>query len=894
MKKNLFKTIVLVMALCGTASLVQAQKIWVGGTGSWNIAANWSPVGVPTVTDNVSIAAGNAVTIPAAYVAVAKRISLGGSLNIIATGSLAIDGSSGDAIQGVGAGSPSLVNAGTLTIGNTTAVTGSGISMGIGSVNNQATGVIEINNSSSIGIDISSSHTFTNAGIIKIGNIGAIAFRGIRVTTGASFTNQSTGSIEINRITQFEGIWVSTNVSTNFSNAGSIKIGNIAAVNGGGILLIDGTFTNDASGIVEIDNITTGNTISFTSGLSSLTNNGTMKIGLNSAVAAGITGGRPFNNNGSINWGTVAGTGINTGQTLSNNSGGSITVNTGKTLNIKGVLDNKVGATLTNNGTLSGTGTLINAGTLANDNGIIAPGNSPGKLNITGNYPQGNGTLNIEIGGTTQGTDYDWLAVNGAATLGGTLNINFVNGFTPISGQYRFLTATPGSMTGSHSTINIPNGVIGLIVNFNATQAYLLISPAEIRPKSTISACSGGSISLSAATTLGFTPTGYAWSSSPAGFSSTQANPTFTVPSVSVPTIYTISLTVSNSVTSAVVTKQVTVNPLPVVTISSNSPVSIGSMLSLLATGGDSYAWTCPNGKCPNGFVSTIANPLFVASVPCEGIYSVTAIRNNGCTSSATVLVSLIPIPVTSPTCAGGTLMLRSPMAPLGAHTWTGPNGYKSNTAQPNIKNMTSEKSGIYTVSITYNNNIIVGTVAVNVPTPTSVNITSNSPVSEGGILQLSTNAVGDKYAWNGPKGFNSSLQSPKLSAVKLTNAGIYSLTVTGSTGCFSTGTISVRVLNTTASRLASKETDSESITLDAYPNPTTGQLTVTITLDEPMPVLLKLHNLMGKEIDQWSVTEPTQTHQLMIDISDYPQGIYVLHAENGKKHITKKILKAE
>lgn len=894
MKKNLFKTIVLVIALCGITSLSQAQKTWVGGTGSWNIAANWSPVGVPTATDNVDIYVGNVVTVLAGYNATAKRISLGGSLIINETASMAIDGSSGTAIMGVGAGSPALVNAGTLTIGNTAAVTGSGIAMGIGSVNNQATGVIEINNSSSIGIDISSTHTFTNAGIIKIGNIGPIAFRGIRVTTGATFTNQSTGSIEINRITQFEGIWVSQNASTNFSNAGSIKIGNIAAVNGGGIFLIDGTFTNDASGIVEIDNITTGNTISFTSGLSSLTNNGMMKIGLNSAVAAGISGGRPFNNNGSITFGTVTGTGINTGQTLSNNSGGSITVNAGKTLNIKGTLDNKVGATLTNNGTLSGTGTLINAGTLANDNGIVAPGNSPGKLNITGNYQQGNGTLNIELGGTTQGTDYDWLSVNGAATLGGTLNINFVNGFTPISGQYRFLTATPGSMTGSHTTINIPTGVIGLLVYSNATQAYLLISPAEIRPKNTISTCSGSSISLSAATTLGFTPTGYAWSSSPAGFSSTVANPTFTAPSVGVAIVYTISVTVSNNTTSTVITKQITVKPLPVINISSNSPVNIGSMLSLSATGGDTYAWACPNGNCPKGFVSTAANPSFTASFPHNGTYSVTGMASTGCMRSATVQVSFLPIPVTSPTCAGGILMLRSPMAPLGAHTWTGPNGYKSNMAQPSLKNMTPEKSGIYTVSITYNNNIIVGTVAVNVPTPASVNITSNSPVSEGGILQLSTNAVGDKYVWKGPKGFNSSLQSPKLSAVKLTSAGIYSLTVTGSGGCFTTGTISVRVLNTTASRLASTEADSESITLDAYPNPTTGQLTVTISLDEPMPVMLRLHNLMGREINQWSATESTQKHQLMIDISVYPQGIYVLHAENGKKHIAKKILKVE
>ena len=41
------------------------------------------------------------------------------------------------------------------------------------------------------------------------------------------------------------------------------------------------------------------------------------------------------------------------------------------------------------------------------------------------------GTLNIEIGGTTAGTDYDQLVVTGQATLDGTLNVRLVNGFMP-------------------------------------------------------------------------------------------------------------------------------------------------------------------------------------------------------------------------------------------------------------------------------------------------------------------------------------------------------------------------------------------------------------------------------------------------------------------------------
>jgi len=39
--------------------------------------------------------------------------------------------------------------------------------------------------------------------------------------------------------------------------------------------------------------------------------------------------------------------------------------------------------------------------------------------------------LNIELGGTTAGTQYDRLRVSGTATLASALNVTLANGFTP-------------------------------------------------------------------------------------------------------------------------------------------------------------------------------------------------------------------------------------------------------------------------------------------------------------------------------------------------------------------------------------------------------------------------------------------------------------------------------
>lgn len=72
-------------------------------------------------------------------------------------------------------------------------------------------------------------------------------------------------------------------------------------------------------------------------------------------------------------------------------------------------------------------------GDLSNQGGTLAPGNSAGRTDILGAYTQSNdASLEIEIGGTTQGSTYDFVDIySGTAALAGNLLLSLIDGFQP-------------------------------------------------------------------------------------------------------------------------------------------------------------------------------------------------------------------------------------------------------------------------------------------------------------------------------------------------------------------------------------------------------------------------------------------------------------------------------
>jgi hypothetical protein len=113
---------------------------------------------------------------------------------------------------------------------------------------------------------------------------------------------------------------------------------------------------------------------------------------------------------------------------------GGVTIDTGASVSVLG--GTSINSNLTNNGTL-----------------LVAGASATGIVSISGNYTQASGaTLKMDIGGSTAGTGYDQLQIGGSATLNGTLNVSFLNGYSPPTGT-TFKLLTYGSHSGTFSSI---------------------------------------------------------------------------------------------------------------------------------------------------------------------------------------------------------------------------------------------------------------------------------------------------------------------------------------------------------------------------------------------------------------------------------------------------------
>jgi arylsulfatase A-like enzyme len=101
-------------------------------------------------------------------------------------------------------------------------------------------------------------------------------------------------------------------------------------------------------------------------------------------------------------------------------------------------------------------------GHLVNQGGNFSPGASPAISTITGNYvQQPTGKLTIEIGGTTPGNGFDQVLINGTAVLGGTLQVNLLDGFVPqVGNSFEFLRAF-GGLTGTFANASF-SGMPGI------------------------------------------------------------------------------------------------------------------------------------------------------------------------------------------------------------------------------------------------------------------------------------------------------------------------------------------------------------------------------------------------------------------------------------------------
>ncbi len=131
---------------------------------------------------------------------------------------------------------------------------------------------------------------------------------------------------------------------------------------------------------------------------------------------------------------------------------GATNVN-GGTLLVNGSLGNTA-VSVHSGGTLGGSGSI--AGNVSvNAGGELAPGASAGTLSLGSLSLNANSTTTIEIAGTAA-NQHDRVAVAGDANLGGTLALEFIDGFVPAAGD-AFTILTAGNRTGTYSAVTTAN-----------------------------------------------------------------------------------------------------------------------------------------------------------------------------------------------------------------------------------------------------------------------------------------------------------------------------------------------------------------------------------------------------------------------------------------------------
>jgi gliding motility-associated-like protein len=275
--------------------------------------------------------------------------------------------------------------------------------------------------------------------------------------------------------------------------------------------------------------------------------------------------------------------------------------------------------------------------------------------------------------------------------------------------------------------------------------------------------CQGGSVTLLA------TPgTSYLWSGNNA---TTQSN------TISISGNYTVTVMNAAGCTATSTPTTVTVNPIPVATITPSGPTTFCQGGNVVLTAGPAtgvtYLWS-------NGLTTP------TITVNTTGNYSVVVTSSAGCSATATavpVTVNALPLAAISTIgattfCQGGSVTLMA--TPGTSYLWSGNNA----TTQSN----TVSAAGNYTVTVMN----AAGCTATSTPVAVTVNALPAVPVvvasgptaiCPSGSVTLTAPAGFTAYSWN---------NGATSASITVNIAGNYKVTVTNANGCSATSALTV------------------------------------------------------------------------------------------------------
>ena len=415
-----------------------------------------------------------------------------------------------------------------------------------------------------------------------------------------------------------------------------------------------------------------------------------------------------------------------------------------------------------------------------------------------------------------------------------TLNGSGASTYTWTGGVTNGLAFTP-SATASY-TVTGTNTLTGCS-NTNSAVQTITVNPLPVLTASASvpAVCIGGTTSLHGAGADTYTWTGGV----------TDAVPF--VPSATASYTLNGTFTLSGCSNTNVVVQTITVNALPVVTVTS-ATVCAGVTATLVASGATNYSWNT------GALTSTLAQ----SPAQTTG-YTVTGTDANNCTNTQTASIAVFAVPVISANSSTICLGDSTSLIASGANTYTWSNASQSNSivVLPVITttyNVTGNASGcpIQATPVTV-------TVVVNALPSISISATpSISCVEQEVTLSM---AGGTSYSVNTLPSTGTLIVTPSVTTV-------YTVVGTNANGCSNSITYTQMVSDCVG--LAA--TSSVPFQFSVYPNPNNGEFFVGVK-QPGVYTRLKIYNATGQLVLEDVLTQTTQN----FDIRNLDSGIYVV-----------------
>jgi fibronectin-binding autotransporter adhesin len=374
-----------------------------------------------------------------------------------------------------------LAGGGTIGVTGANVLTYGGVIIGSGSLTKSDAGTLFLS-----GANTYTGATTVNSGVLQAGSKDALS-------AGSAFTVNTGAELDLNGFNNTVGSLSGSGLVSNTGGIGAASSATLSVGADNTSTTFSGTLRDGVSTLpltLALNKVGTG-TLTLTGantyrGGTNL-NGGTLAVNRDANLGFGALS---FNG-GTLEALTVGG-GIVSGKAITLNAGGGTFLadaGTGSTLNgtITGVgawtktgpgplilsganaytgTTTVIGGSLIVDGSIASAQTLVNTGGLLGghgslggnlvNSGIVSPGDSQGTLTVNHNYTQNaGGTLRIEVAGLAP-SQHDLLAVNGHASLAGTLQLVRLGGFNlHVGDQVTFLTAN-GGVSGTFGTVQNP------------------------------------------------------------------------------------------------------------------------------------------------------------------------------------------------------------------------------------------------------------------------------------------------------------------------------------------------------------------------------------------------------------------------------------------------------